>query len=478
MSVVTILGAIAAVVALAALLYRPQAGIAGIVLFYPFWFFAPRFPVPGMNVETALLGLAIALTVVRFGARIPPLRYSLPVIAFVILIAAAASISMSSIANESSRMGPLQIFLEAKSNAFTALMFFLGYWWFADGWDRRKILETISFALGIVAVATITDFVVGFTQAGAFGRATGIFDNPNSTAATLVTFMFVCLYLMRSPDLSRMRRQIHGAVYLVIWLALILGQSRSAWTAALAGHAVWLFFVNRRVLVLGAFATVLAATVAFPLLPDVVRDRITMTTNSGSVGRFRGTGTLEDSSAERIVIYRAGLEMFRDSPLWGHGLNGVYLLTPQYAGKWGLHSHRSAHSLFIKLAAETGLIGLGVMSWIILVVTGLGRGLRRWSHQDPDLGSLLITCGVTILVGGLTHTVFILIHAQSAYFWLLFGMAAQFYHLGDEIEEAEVSESAEPVLAYGQAPLAPDLLTADFGEVPFAVESPRAPVPS
>src|SRR5215510_10886074 len=75
--------AAAALVALVLLFWRPLAGLIFLVAIFPVDPFSPRLPVPGMNTETALLGVAFAMTVLRFGARPPPLRYSGPVVAFI-----------------------------------------------------------------------------------------------------------------------------------------------------------------------------------------------------------------------------------------------------------------------------------------------------------------------------------------------------------------------------------------------------------
>ena len=69
-----------ALLVLVLLLARPVTGIVALALVYPLILVAPRLPVPGMNVETTLVGVALALTLLRFGLRIPPPRYSLPVI--------------------------------------------------------------------------------------------------------------------------------------------------------------------------------------------------------------------------------------------------------------------------------------------------------------------------------------------------------------------------------------------------------------
>src|SRR5262245_49156469 len=86
--------AAAALVALVLLFWRPLAGLVFLVAIFPVDPFSPRLPVPGMNTETALVGVAFAMTVLRFGAKLPPLRYSGPIVAFIVVMAMGLVVSI------------------------------------------------------------------------------------------------------------------------------------------------------------------------------------------------------------------------------------------------------------------------------------------------------------------------------------------------------------------------------------------------
>jgi O-antigen ligase len=434
------LAAAGASVVLVLLIVRPMTGMLALALFYPLYLVAPRLPVPGLNVETALVGFAMALTLIRFGMRIPPARFSLPVISLVLVLVGSWLIGSATIPKLARDVTTWDLFRVVKSLLFTSFLFFIGYWWFPDRGDRTRLLEAISFGVGIGASAGIADYMIGFTWAGSYGRAAGLFTDPNAMADLLAAFSLVSLYLLRQPEVPRSRRGAHFCVWVVSMVAIVLSLSRAGWLGVLAGHAVWFFYINRRYLALGFASVVLAATIAFPLLPTIVQQRVESTRAEGRttvVSAARGTGSFQGSAAFRIVMYRIGLEMLWDSPLWGHGLNSIKFLSPKYGAKYGMVARKSPHSLPLKLAGEAGLIGLGVYFWLCLTTLGLGRALWRERDHDYALGALLLAAGAAILASNLFQTTFFTSHPESAFFWLLYGACARRYMIGDVGDEVE-----------------------------------------
>jgi O-antigen ligase len=438
-----LVGAVALLV-LVLLIARPMVGIVAFAFAYPLYLVGPRLPVPGMNIETTLVGVAMALTLLRFGLRIPPPRYSLPVICLMLVLLASWLIGGTSLPRFAPDVGLWDLFRAVKSLLFTSLLFFVGYWWFQDRTDRTRLLEAISFGTGIFALTGIADFAIGFSQSARFAsRAASFFQNPNMLADFLAAFSLVALYLIRQPEVTRTRRGLHLCVWGASMVAIVLTLSRSGWLGVLAGHGVWFLYVNRQLFAVGFVTVVLAATIAFPLLPAIVQERVERTTSGGVlITSMSELGALEGSAAFRILMYRIGLEMLWDSPLWGHGLHSVSVLSPHYGAKYGIRKRKAPHSLPLKLAAEAGLLGIGVYAWICLTTLMLGRALWRERDHDYTLGALLLASGATILTTNLFQTTFLTSHAESAYFWLLFGACARRYMVGD-VDDDEFEELAE-----------------------------------
>lgn len=426
------------------LVVRPTVGIAALAIYYPLYWVAPRFPVAGMNAETTLVGLGMALTLLRFGVRIPPPQFSLPVIAFVLVLLASWGVAITSVAQGYS--DPWDMFKVVKTHAFTSLMFFMGYWWFREPRDRLRLFEALSLGAGFAAASAIVDLVHPYTYNSMLeGRPSGLLENPNALACVLGAFGLVCLYLVGRDDLPRWRRWLHGSIYALCLTGIILTLSRGGWLAFIAGHSLWFLYVNRKVLALGMAALALAATIAFPLLPEMIQERVEQASNVEATVRLQGAGPLTGSAAFRVIMYRIGLEMWMESPLWGKGLDAVKILTPTYGAKYGILKHKTPHSLPLKFIAETGLLGIGVLFALAMVVLVVGRRLWRWS-DDPLLGVLLLGVGTTIGTADLFHTNFLHVHTMSAYFWLLLGVCVRKYMVGDDYDYDEEPEALDPEL--------------------------------
>lgn len=440
--------AVLAFIALVLLFSRPVAGLLLLVVIFPLDTYAPRLPVPGINTETILLGVAFAVTLLRFGARVPPLRYSGPVLAFIMVMGIGFALAIPwarKMTIAGTEPAIWYVFKHWKSITFSCLFFFATYWWFAQQGDRRRLLEALSLGVFISAIAGLLDFVFGITEVGAIGRATGLQGDPNGLAAAEGSMMFVSLYLaFYARDLSTPRRVFHALTYGLAFVATVLSLSRGNYVGLVAAHLVFFAIVNRP-LFLAALATViLISTVAYPLLPTVVRERIEVTVGAGSGYRVAGAQRLDASSAQRVVLFRAGTDMFRTSPLWGRGLNFFYFHSPQFGAKYGSLDYRDAHNTVVKMAVEMGMFGLGALAWLVWAVFRCGR--RLWRADSPEffLGAVLLAAATHLLVASLSTNTFLSTKQVSGYFWILYALSARAYV--ERVSVAESAVAAEPVV--------------------------------
>jgi O-antigen ligase len=102
--------------------------------------------------------------------------------------------------------------------------------------------------------------------------------------------------------------------------------------------------------------------------------------------------------AERVIFWEAGWLVFNDHPWMGVGLGnaGFYFPDKLSAYSWGLTEVRAillerdalpnAKSLWVRLAAETGLVGTALFLGWLYVCAGLSTGLRKEAGIRSVLG--------------------------------------------------------------------------------------------
>jgi O-antigen ligase len=402
---------------------RPFAGICALLAFYPLMHQVPRTPVPGLNAETILVSFAMILTLGRSRLRLPPMPLTAVVFALIAVHLMGWLIANTWISIPVETLTAWGRFRSVKSHLFTALLFFVAFWWAREERHRRALLESISAGMAIAALGVCIDFARG----GA-GRSSGFYDNPNMPAEYLAVFAPICLSLMFRPDLPRSRRALHAICYGAAMMAVLFTLSRTGWLAVIFGHGVYLGLLHPRVLVTAAFALLLLGPAAYPLLPQRVHDRIEGTFQTGTVVYRTGVDvSLESSASSRLAQYRAGLDMFLASPLWGHGSESYRLLSVEYGARYGIVTSIAPHGTLIKAAAETGLIGLLALFWLAALVLRIGwQSWTRTSAAERAHGALLLSVGVASIIANLFGSSFLGSWLYSSALWAIFGtLAAQ-----------------------------------------------------
>ena len=105
--------------------------------------------------------------------------------------------------------------------------------------------------------------------------------------------------------------------------------------------------------------------------------------------------TPDVSTAYRLSMYRGGVNLVKDFPLWGTGLSSVQSAFPAYQEKMvvGLVDH--VHSDWLELPMQLGLTGALILA--AGFISFFARILRSWL-RDPSLSSRLLTAGALCAV--------------------------------------------------------------------------------
>lgn len=231
-----------------------------------------------------------------------------------------------------------------------------------------------------------------------FFRTGGTFTDPNNMAAVFSLALLVMLW-QKSGQLGFGRQSFLVGLY---YLGLLFTLGRSVWFGLLVG--VWPVFKGRSLrlkavavilVLIGIFWTSLARW-------DMPRpEKISPYT----------------STTSRLVYWREALRMSLENPLFGVGLKNYHYHFVANLGARPLKDLKvlkaEPHGLFWGLAAETGLVGLGL--FVVLAGWPLWRNLRKLD----DWNRLSLSLGLFVLVHGAAHN-----YLYQELLWTVIGFCA------------------------------------------------------
>ena len=433
-------------VALAAVMVSVLAA-AGVVMYGP----------AGAAVVPGLAGLVVSLVHPVFALY--ALAAAIPLEETVIWGGATISkvlgllVAVAWFANKFLTRGSLRRLMTSPVFGLAALLFgyaaLSGLW--ADhtqGMQGALVRLAMFLALGIVAADVVRDWsailnvsralVLGGMGAalitlsqyatGAVHRAGGgVAGDINATAGLLIMIVPLAFLLFRAG----------GATWRLIsvaFVALAIGAvgvtfSRMAYLLLplVLGVEAGYLLRSRR----GRFAVLLAAIVAVPIVyrfvpTDTVQERIQ--TVKPYVERTLGPNDMGlQMASERGFHILVALEIFRDHPIFGAGLNnyGVEFLQYQYQvmGSQRLYdTPRSAHSTYFAILADLGLIGIAIL--VALLVAVARSGLKAWRTASAGGEYLAASCVRALMIAFTVLVVYGFyaeIHKEK-FFWLIVGM--------------------------------------------------------
>jgi putative inorganic carbon (hco3(-)) transporter len=272
-------------------------------------------------------------------------------------------------------------------------------------------------------------------------RANGPMNEPNRFGQILVVLLPLALVAFRTARGPWTRAAAIAAAALVA-CGLVSSDSRGAFVSAallvaLAGVVGW---IPRRHLAAGALAcAVLVPAVA----PEYV---VRLASLAGATTLASGAASAEADGAivERAAAMSAAAHVFLDHPLLGVGagqFQPFYSVEYQRRGAWATSGEPRpyyAHSLYLQLGAELGLVGLAAFLAIFAhQLRELARARRRWAAERPDLAELATGLAFCLLAYLLAAT-FLHLGFQR-YLWLLAALAGSAVHLLRCAEPAEAA---------------------------------------
>ena len=244
---------------------------------------------------------------------------------------------------------------------------------------RNCLLVLVGLALVFVAIGYVEYWqrelllnpkVIASNQFESYFRVNSLFFDPNIygrfLAIVMIGLMAVLLW-----DAAPGRRWLIAAAVAVLWGGLLLTLSQSSFAALLLGLAVlaalrW----HLRRTVYAVLGTIAAAALFVVLFP-------------GAVGiRAGDRESLDDATSGRYGLIAGGVDLAQRRPLHGWGTGSF---SREYRRQENVSSQRAAsasHTIPVTVAAEQGILGLGVYLALLAValaalIRGRGEGPAR-----------------------------------------------------------------------------------------------------
>jgi len=294
----------------------------------------------------------------------------------------------------------------------------------------EQLTWLILMCSGYIAARAVFDYARGVNlveDGRVYGAVGGIFGNPNDLALNMVTYLPVALMIALSTRHSTLRR-LTAAFIVVLMLATIVFTKSRGGALGLGGILVAMLFLGRQIRPGFAAMALGGVLLATPFLPTTFWDRMSSIFNEEE-DRTKYTG----SSEARRELIAEGIDTFMAFPLTGVGAGQFKNYNPPgRRERW-----RETHNALIQVAAETGILGLVVFSF--LIVRGaiaaattrrlLARPRKNWM-PDP-LRAVLSDTDRRILAGytaamsaGLAGWFICAMFSSVAYSWTFYYLLA------------------------------------------------------
>jgi O-antigen ligase len=245
--------------------------------------------------------------------------------------------------------------------AITAYLgvFFIWLIGYVDSRARARLIVIAYLVSAVIsAILGMLPFVFGspaldvFATEGGF-RAQALFKDPNVYGPFLVPAALILIEELINPRLLRFPRWLKLAAFSLLVPGLLLAQSRAAWISFGIGFVALLGISLLRRTGTGSLRLALASAVGalLVLVPVVII--------TGATSVVEDRARLQTYDTERFQAQREGIQLGMTHPV-GVG-----------PGQFDLHAIIGAHSLYIRVFAEQGPLGL----LALLLLLGLTFGV-------------------------------------------------------------------------------------------------------
>jgi len=212
-------------------------------------------------------------------------------------------------------------------------------------------------------------------------RSTGLMENANSFGhlAVLAFPLAMYQYLYRTGA----RRWLGLGLAAVLAGGIVVSVSRGAVVSLLLVSLTMLVLERRRVLpLLLVFAL---GAVSVPFLPDYFHKRV-----GNLVTDVKKSVLLDHDGADDLTsrgyLNSGGIKIWMAHPILGVGMGnfGHYFVEKEFNPGFRKPDRTIAHNIYVQALSETGIVGTGLLAWLILLTSRHILRARRACRHDRD----------------------------------------------------------------------------------------------
>jgi O-antigen ligase len=259
----------------------------------------------------------------------------------------------------------------------------------------------------IVIQTLIRHYGYGFSFEKVNDAITPLFRNHVNYAAMLVCMIPLLLAALQFAKTRWMRRLLFGA-FVIAMAGIVLSYSRGAWLALITGAIAWWAIRKKLMIWLIGISMVIVAAVFSWLADDNRYLRYAHNYNqtifhTDFSEHIAATIAGKDvSTAERFYRWIGGVRMAAEKPFTGFGPNTFYEHYQSYTvtdfRTWVSDNpeHSTVHNYFLLLAAEQGIPGLIIFTFMLLAM--LLYAEKNYHHQPDHFYRTVALCTGIVLV--------------------------------------------------------------------------------
>lgn len=205
-------------------------------------------------------------------------------------------------------------------------------------------------------------------------------------------------------------RFIYFALFILLFICLLLTASRGAWLAFLTSGlfmSIWLRGLNVFLIVLGIFVLI-----THIFYPSFVKEKL--------IKFFVFSDT---SSIERKFIWQTGWKMFVSRPLIGVGLGTFMFNFKKFIANDYKYAASYAHNCYLQMASEIGLIGLA--AFLLILASFFHSGIKALNTHEKKFSWYVLLASLAAISGYCVHmAVDTILYSLDLgmLFWLVLGI--------------------------------------------------------